>query len=322
MNKRLNPVGILSTLVLVLLSGEAAANGLVIDASRLTPQVRTSLERQVQLERQKHPTRFSALADLQRELIARDAKKRGRMSGITPAIRALGSDALFPILEQLMLRRPAGPAMTATAHVAWSANLLEALGSLRSPKAEAALREATGKSSTMDPLVLRSAAAALGKIGSTSAAKHLLRLSRGSSLRSKAALAGMGYCRRLLCAQELATRLAQSKTLGSRHLLARALGDVGNSWAWQTPLLKRRGEGSAVRHTAMAALLNGYVRFNDQGLRKHLRQALLVVNHPDTLQQIQRQHQRHSDVRVRQALDQLRQRFLQSPLRSKSKQNP
>ena len=120
------------------------------------------------------------------------------MSGITPALRALGQDALYPILERLMLQADARSRMTPSAQTAWSVNLLEALGSLRSPAAEAALRQVSEKSSTMNPLILRSATAALAKIGSDSAAKHLITLSRGKSIRAVAALAGMGHCRRCL----------------------------------------------------------------------------------------------------------------------------
>ncbi len=91
----------------------------------------------------------------------------------------------------------------------------------------------------------------------------------------------MGSCRRLVVAQALGAAIDVTTDVRERVELARTLGDVGNSWAWQTPGVTARHEEGQVRAEAATALLKAYLAW-DGDAQNSAAKAVLVVDSPQT----------------------------------------
>ena len=59
------------------------------------------LDREIAKARAAHPQAFLAVLELKKELPFLDAHKRGRLAPITQKLRAIGPDALFPMLAEI-----------------------------------------------------------------------------------------------------------------------------------------------------------------------------------------------------------------------------
>jgi hypothetical protein len=192
--------------------------------------------------------------------------------------------------------------------------LLEAVGSLRDARSRPVLIAAL-ESNERDFAVLRAAANALGRESSDAVTTKLLALE--SSLKGdkrRAVWSGLGNCRRTLAAQRLAAVLSGASARKDLEILARALGDVGSAWAWETPAVSKSGEQAAVRSAAAQALVEGYAaHFDNQEVGELLTRAVLVVDHPDTKALIAAAKS-GADARLAAALDALATRFDDSPL--------
>jgi len=285
----------------------------MLTPQQLPPKPRAELLAAIKRAKADDAQAFVLVRSLRSQLISLDRHKRGRMASVTPVLKAMRQRALMPMLELLAVDSLGGRNMSASAWRAWQINLLEAVGSLRDRRSAAVL-EAIATTVSGDPLVIQSAAAALGKIGTDRAAKTLIKLSHSGGQRGLAVLAGMGYCRRLAVVNRLAGALAAARDRHHAMVIARALGDVGSAWAWKTPVVAASGEGQAVRARAAAALVNGYVAFGFSSVRTRITQAVLVVDDATTSSLIQRAKAGTSGT-LRKALETLEQRVANSPLR-------
>jgi hypothetical protein len=228
----------------------------------------------------------------------------------------MGSDALMPMLEQIAMTAEPRGTLNDSAWLSWRVSLLEAVGSLRIAKTLPVL-QAVLEGPAADFLVKRAASQALAKLNSDIAASTLIALSASTSSTSvfdsaqRAVFAGMGHCRRTVVANHLAASM-RAASRADAILLSRALGDVGNAWAWETPYVKSTGEEMATRSVAAEALIEAYVAHDHARTRKALTQAILVVDHPSTKTFIA-QARAHSSANAQAALDVLEMRFDDSP---------
>lgn len=269
-----------------------------------------ALASQIAAARHASPTTFRALADLKATIPELDRRKRGRLAPVMPRLRALGPAALLPMLEEL---GAAGrhESLAGSALVAWRVGLLEAVGALADPRAVPVLVRVLEREGA--PAVLRAAAGALGAIGSDEAASLLtVRVGRATGARQLALVAGMGQCRRLEAARALAGLLARRPGDELATALAKALGELGTVWAWQTPRLAALGEATAVRALAAGALVDAFVRL--PAAREAATTALLLVDDPATLGAIARAR-RGSPAALDAQLAVLARRIEQSPFR-------
>jgi HEAT repeat protein len=285
MRVRSTIVAVLSAgLVFAALAGDAvAAEGVLIAPSRLAAPVRTALVADIQKARKAAPKAFDSVADLRKALPEIDAAKRGRLPSITPALKAIGKDALFPMLEELAVDSSLAAsraALTETAWLGWRVSLLEATGMLRDPRAEAVLT-AILDSPQAEFAIMKASAEALGRLGTDTAAAKLIAASKGTGAKQTAVLAGMGECRRTIVADALAKAVAGHPDADTAKHVVRSLGNVGSAWAWKTPVIAASGEEAAVRKAAAAALVAAFVAYDGE-VRKKAGEAILVVDDPST----------------------------------------
>jgi hypothetical protein len=301
----------MSGLVVLLAAVSVRASGL-LPTEALPGEPRAAWAAEVARTRRERPQAFERLARVVEEVEALDAAKRGPLAVLTPHLKGLGPEALWPMVERLVFAPEAPVPEETSARLALTVGLVEAAGALRDARLEP-LWKALLEGTEARPLVLHAAAEALAKLDSDEAARVLVRLSREGGPRGEAALAGMGNCRRLVVARALAGALEARPEAARARLLIRALGDVGSAWAWRTPAVKARAEEGRVRHVAAEALLRAYL--SQQGeVRQAASNALLRVDAPETASLLTASRQGASDAQ-RAALDALAERLRRNPLR-------
>ncbi len=271
------------------LDAEAAPRGVVIAPERLSRTARGKLTRLVRRELRARPQVFSAVAQARALLPAleRRHRARGRLISVLRPLRSLGPAGLTPMLRELALTAPPRGSLSDRAWQGWRVSLLEAVGSLRDARAEPVLR-AILASKERDVVVLRAAAVALGRLGSSGAARTLARAATAPNANAKIWVPALGRCRRAASARALAALLKRAGAQPRRDaLVAAALGQVGNVWAWQTPAVARSGEGAVTRKVAMTALVTAYPSLAPAA-REVAVKALALVGHPSTRAEVAR----------------------------------
>lgn len=288
-----------------------AAEGVLIAPGHLGLKDRTALSADIQAAKSAHPSAFTALSEVRKQLPAIDANKRGRLAAVTPMLRSIGAEGLYPMLAEIAVDAQAKGDLSDSAWKAWRIGLLEAVGSLRDPRSEPVLA-AVLNGPENDFAIVKAAASAFGKIGSDRVAARLIAMSKVEGPKQKAIWAGMGDCRRTKIASALAAALASKPEENTAKLLIKSLGDVGSAWAWKTPVIAVSGEEVAVRKTAAKALIDAFVSY-DSDLRTHIGNAILVVDDPSTTTLIESAKQGASPSLL-SALDRLSVRVANSPL--------
>ena len=246
--------GLVAAVLLATLSAQAA------EAPTPRPAWKNLLQEQITRARRTQPQAFLRFEVAASRVDAMDAKKQATLAATAPGLRALGPEALWPMVERLMspAQDKASLPMRESARLALTVGLVEATGALRDARLSPLWVELLEARDT-PPLVLHAAAGALARLETLAAANTLIALARQEGPRGEAALDALGLCRRLVAARALADALeARPERERMRHI-ARALGDAGSVWAWKTPGVKARAEEGAIRRVAAEALVRVYL---------------------------------------------------------------
>lgn len=285
--------------------------GAVIAPDKLAAKERTTLAQAIAAERIANPGAFEKLAQLRQDLPALDADKRGRAVPVAAILKTMGPGALLPMLNELAFATRGREGLTDSAWKSWRVGIVEAVGYLRDGRSAPVLTAILdGPDSDFE--LIRSAAGALGKLGTDRAAQKLVTMARQKNDKQLAVVAGMGHCRRLVIANELAAMLLAEQDAATAAIIAHSLGDVGSAWAWKTPIVKASGEEDTVRLAAARALVASFLR-HDGEARSSITKAVLMVDHANTLTLIETQRK---NVRPEQRvpLDELATRVRNNPL--------
>ena len=304
---------LLSTLSLcaALLAPTMASAEPLVRASSIPAAPRAALLSDISHAKQAHPASFEKVKAVRLDVITRDKQKRGGLAPITPLYRALGRDALLPMLAELM-DEPHATDMPTSATLAMRLGLLQAIGELRDARAVPVL-EAVLDAPTGDARIARTAAAALGNIGSDAAVDALLSRTERAGATRLAVLAGLGSCRRAKAAGALAALLGGSLDDETADVVAGALGDLGNAWAWQTSKVAASGERDVVAGLAASALVRAFVT-RDGRVRARAEKSLMLIGADAALVEL-RAARDGADTATRAAIDALLVRLEKSQLR-------
>lgn len=258
-----------------LLASSASGDGLVAGPRDLSLAERTVLTRQIDELRAADPAICEAVANVQghRPEFYKDLRNPVPMVG--RELRRLGPDALLPMLDALVFDAPPTDGATLAEQNALKIGLLDAVGRLRDARAESALAAAF-HNTTGDVAV--AAAEAVGR-SCTDHALGVLETGLGGANRS-AAIAGLGQCRRVEAAEALSAALDATGDPGEAELIAKALGRVASSWAWQAMGSQHQAAGLKVRAIATRALLRSFSRFGGEARQASIR-GLSAAAHPD-----------------------------------------
>ncbi len=294
----------------LVVSLQASAAGLVLDSAKVPGAV--ELQAQIAAARAENASMFATVAAMKSGADSLFAKRRGGVvAPMGRTFKQLGPQALLPMLEVLAFDVGEAPA-TEGGRLSLAVGLLEAVGALQDARSAPVLEAILGATS-LSPVVTRAAADAYGFLQTDAAAARLVVLSMGQGAHARAVREGMGSCRRTVVAKTLGDALAAATDVREQVELSRALGDVGNAWAWQTPgVLARREEGD-VKLTAAKALVASFLARTGDA-RQAASNALMVVNAPQTPELIAAALARANEAQ-RMALVELQARFESNPVR-------
>jgi HEAT repeat protein len=288
-----------------------AERGIALDANGLDAKQRSALRAKIAKARAAHPGSFQKVASVTTIVVKLDREKRGPFASVSRPLHDLGKLALMPMLEMLALNGPARSTMTDTAWTGLSVSLIEAVGMQRDPVAIPVLDAIMEKHDEF--WVVRAAAEALGRIGGDASAKKLAHLATTPGPKQQAVLSGIGDCRRPVAVHALAAFAEHVDDHDTTELTLRALGSMGNSWAWKTPVLAKTGDQAEVRGTAARALVAAFARVEDPALRLRAQKSILLVDDASTPDLIRAAKRGASDA-TRAALDRLAEKFAHNPL--------
>jgi len=299
-----------AALLLLTLSGSARADGVALRSSQLGKSDLATLKVKINRARAKNPRVFQKVAMAPQLAVEMDEQKRGRAASITLPLRALGPDALYPMLEMLSVDGPTRGKMSESAWTTLRSGLLEAVGLLRDKRAKPVLEGILRHESDFE--VVRAAAEALGRIGDDDSAKKLAKLALKPSKKQVAVVAAIGECRRVVAAEAL-EKLVGSGDDAEERAVIKSLGTIGSSWAWATPEVAKSGEGTKVRAIAARALMKAFVGSNGY-TREKAKRALMMVDDPSTSGLIARA-KKGARAELAAALDELALAMAQNPAR-------
>ena len=123
-------VAVLAALVGGLFGAAAEAStrgGVLLTPGHLAPQARAQLLTDIEVAKTAHPETFEALRQIRAELPQLDAQKRGRLVPLTPALKALGVEAVPALLHELAVDAEPRGDLTDDAWLAWRTGVVEAL---------------------------------------------------------------------------------------------------------------------------------------------------------------------------------------------------
>jgi len=202
--------------------------------------------------------------------IAKHASTIGRKPPLALQLHALGPKALPSMLDMLAHDRATGTTKLA---------VIEAVGLHRDAHSVPVLAALLAKEDS-DYATSRTVTEAIARMESDDAVLRITTaLATAKGDRARGILAGMGSCHREGIAKALAARASTTTDDATLLAIVRALGDVGNAWAWQT--LKSRSEESATRALAARTLADIYMHHTND-VRTAAADALLVVDDPST----------------------------------------
>ena len=279
-SRRLGAFALLAALTALPARAEAA--GLALDGAALPAPARTALRAEIDAASKQVPALFGQAYAIAQSANALDEASRLRGAPLTLAFKALGPRALHPMLEMLVFDGHAPRDLTPSAERALRLGLLEAVGIVRDARAVPVLSAVLDRS--RDEATTRAAAEGLGRIGTDEAfavVAGALGKARAAhdAERERVLFEGVGAFKRTAAAKLLAAKLAAHPDEATARVLARALGSVGNAWAWQA--LADRAEEADARDAAARALALALPAYRAEA-RGAIEKALLVVVAPGT----------------------------------------
>lgn len=208
----------------------------LVDARAVPATALRDVTARVRAERGAHPERFRAVWSLPGLDPRAYRVSRTRRPAVSAHLRAMGADALYPMLDALLVSGwPTS--LTADERAALEVGIAEALAALRDPRALPGLRAIL--SSSRDHDALRAAARGLAQVGDAGDLARLDALATTPGPTRLAAVRGLGAARDEATAQRLVALVGDADADVS-VAAAEALASRGSSWG-----ARARGEDTS-----------------------------------------------------------------------------
>lgn len=272
---------------LFLVAPSVLADGISIAPSALPNDARAKLENDIAAAKAAQPKVFAAVKNVKGHRPERYGKYRNPYPTATRELRGLGPAALLPMLDALAFQAPDRGKLTDAEWDALAIGMLEAVGVIKDARASAVVG-AIFEASALRPGVRLAAARAAGRLGGDAELALLTGHAKSGDPLELAAIHGLGEMMRLEAAKHVAQILGTTKDTKMAEAAATALGTLGSSWAWKSLGPKAQATGLEVRKVCASALAPRAVRGN-AAQRAAASDALLMVEHPDTLDLIRAQ---------------------------------
>lgn len=262
-------------------SRAAHADGIATAPAALPTAARTALAKDIAAYKTAHPEMFSAVRSVDSYRPEVYKKAQNPIPQAERELRRLGPAALLPMLDALAFDAIARDGATDTEWRALTVGLLEAVGVLRDARSSAV--SAAVFEAHADPAVAASAARVLGRLGGDAETSILVKHAVAGDKLVDAAVAGLGECRRIEAVKALAALLAGDESRA--ETVAKALGQLGSSWAWKALGPSAAAKGMQVREAAARVLVPLLGRTTGEA-RAQVHRSILLVEHPVSLELI------------------------------------
>jgi hypothetical protein len=267
------------------ITSEARADGLATAPGRIAPTSRTSLSQEIAAFKAAQPAVRAKVRDVQGVKAEVYGKRQNPRPESSRELRALGKDALLPMLEALAFEA-SQTGLASKEREALKLGMISAVGHLKDSRSVPVLA-AILEDQSMSNDDAFAAASALGMVCDAAAAKVLDAQAQSGSKVRTAALAGLGECRKLESSKTLAAALRGATDDTTRNAAIRALGTLGSSWAWAAMARTDKSAaqtGVKVRNEASDALIETYL--STPTVRSEAKLAILTVEAPTALERI------------------------------------
>lgn len=214
-------------LAALLAAGAAGADPL-LGAGALPAFPARLLAEQLRLDRRVHPEVWERVANLQGVRPEAYLATRARRPSVSRELAMMGPDALLPMLD-LLVGGGYPRALSDEERSALTLGALEAVASLRDRRASPVLRAAFLQ--VTDPAQMRAAARGIAALGAPEDLAFLAAHLDAPGGRGLAALEGFGASRSRAALDAVATVLDAARDEATVRAAARALGEIGSSWA-------------------------------------------------------------------------------------------
>jgi hypothetical protein len=251
------------------------APGALAAASHPVPH--DGLRREVEEARTLGPGAFDALDALVTRWSGKPAPRTAR-PGVARAVSSLGQEGVLPVLDLLVLHPERLHALPPSSREMVTVAMLEGLRAWKDPRAAPAL-EAVVEGPEENGAIVVAAAQALGALCRDGDVAFLRGHAVKEGRRQRAALSGLGWCRRGESAEVLLGVLEGGRDPEVVSASAAALGWLASAWAWAAMGPERRAEGEALRDVVSDRLVNAWHDHPGKA-RKALGHAILMVEHP------------------------------------------
>jgi hypothetical protein len=297
-------LGLCAAASLWLSASDARADGMSAAPSQLATPVRDALAQEIAQHRVANPGVYKAVRNVKGVRPDVYRQFRNPIPIAEGELRALGAEALLPMLEALAFDAPDRNGLSDDEWRALEAGMLKAVGVLRDNKAAPVVRVIFAQQAGVSAVSIE-AAEALGRICDKQSFDMLVAHAQpGQALRSSA-VQGLGECRTIASAKALAA-LVKSASPAEVETFAAALGSVASSWAWAAMGDAYDSESDAVRQLVVATLMEVYAAH--EAPREAVLRGIIMADHPNTLGHIQKLRAGASGS-LATALDKLESRY-------------
>ncbi len=266
----------------------AEDHGLVLTARQLPAGTADHLRALVDASRKQYPGTFQALGQVKGCTRVGYQNNRNPKPVCYHEFHGLGVEGVPAMLDALLLHDPTALYSTDVEKRAVIAGLLRAVGVARDVRAGDLLQLIFATPGVVD-VAQAEAAQALGRLARDTDVSLLIAHSSPSDPLHAAAVEGLGECKQVRAAEQLAKLTTQVSTSAQRAWVARSLGHVASSWGWQA--LVRSGkateaQGRQVSEIAAKALVPMYAQA-DPAVRTAVLQALRMAEYAQSAQLIE-----------------------------------
>lgn len=268
--RRARRLGLAAALLTALFAAPASADPL-LGADALTPVSSRLLAEQLRLDRRVHPAAWQRVADLQGLRPEVYLATRLRRPSVSRELREMGGEAVLPLLD-LLVGGGLPRALSDEERAALTLGALEAVAAQRDPRASGALRAAFLRLD--DPAQRRAAARGVAALGTADDLAFLVAQLSTPGPRALAAVEGLGALRARASLDLAATVLRASQDPAMITAAARALGEIGSSWAQRAA-----SSDASLPAAAAEALVPAYLRA-PEAAREALQVAILACGAP------------------------------------------
>ncbi len=267
------------------ISGAARADGLATAPGRIAPANRQSLSQEIASFKTAQPGLRAKVRDVQSVKPEVYGKFQNPKPEASRELRALGKDALVPMLEALAFDA-SQTGLATNEREALKLGMISAVGYLKDGRSVPVLA-AILDDQTESSEAAFAAANALGRVCNSAASKLLDEKAQAGSNVRLAAISGLGECRKVESAKALASALRGAKDDATRSASIKALGTLGSSWAWAA--LSKSDQSAAqtgdkVRNEASDALIETFV--SAPTVREEAKRAILKCEASNALSRV------------------------------------